>query len=101
VLGIAVVVVAGDVAVVALVDASRGAGVGVPDAGAPAVLPGSTLDLVGGGRRPPQKSLGEHLRCAHCLTAPCMMPETSWRPATMNRISSGTVASSAPARTSE
>ena len=54
-----VVVVVGDVAGVTVQHASRRVAVGVPDRRTTAAFLGSSLDLVGGGGRPPQKSCGE------------------------------------------
>ena len=59
VLGAAVVVVAGDVAVVAVHDGTGDPAERVPDRVGPAVLVGGALDLVGGGRRPAQEVRGE------------------------------------------
>ena len=110
VLGHPVVVVAGQVAVVGVVDGSGHAGEGVPDGGPTAVLGHRALDLVRRRRGPPEEAgreraghdLGGRPRtgeCGHAFTAPCMMPATSWRPARTKRMSSGIVESVAPAST--
>src|SRR5690606_13497362 len=99
--GVPVVVVAGDVAGVPVHHRAGRVREDVPDRVAAAVLVTGSLDLVGRGGAAPEEVGREGAWSGHCLTAPCMMPATSWRPATMNRTSSGIVARQAPARTRE
>ncbi len=111
---IAVIVVAGDIAVVGVDHRARHPAEGVPDRGGAPVLERRALDLEGGGGTPEEEVLGEGTRCAlrHgsdllCIevfhrqpfTAPAMMPLTSCLPAKTNSSSRGTVARSTPART--
>jgi hypothetical protein len=110
VLGHPVVVVAGDVARVPVHHGAGDPAERVPDRRRAAVLGGGALDLVRRGGGAPEEpgregevasrpGGGADVEVGHPLTAPCMMPATSWRPVRMNRISSGMVASVVPART--
>ena len=62
---VAPVVVAGDVAVVPARGEARGMDEPLPDAGPGAVGEGRAFDLVGGGRRAPEKTVGEAGRVTH------------------------------------
>ena len=108
----AVVVVARHVPVVAVGDGVGHAAEGVPDRRQAAVLGGGALDLVRRSGGAPEE-VGREADCiarglqdvgagggvGHPLTAPCMMPATSWRPVRTNRTSSGIVESTAPQST--
>ena len=69
VLGIPVVEVARDRARVAVAHLALAGGEGVPDAHAAPVLLGRALDLVGGGRRPPQEVAGKVSVSGHSASA--------------------------------
>ena len=113
VVAIAMVVVAGDIAVLARDHGARHAGEGIPDRVPSTVQVGRSLDLIGGGRRTEQKRLGERTACrvgglpllpgeqGHPFTAPCMIPLTSCLPAKTNRSRRGMVDKSTPASTIE
>ena len=61
------VVVAGDVAGVAVQDVARRMREGVPDRGAASVLVYGALDLVGGGRGAPQEAFRKVTRSAYLV----------------------------------
>ena len=96
VLPVAVVVVDGDPAVVAALHGAGHLAEHVPD-GRPLVVDvGGALDLERRRRRPPPEAVRE-LQRGHPFTAPAMMPDTRWRPASANSARSGMVASTTPA----
>src|SRR5690606_24983080 len=110
VLGPAVVVVARDVAGVAAGDRARDPRERVPDGRRAPVLGDRALDLVRRGGGAPHEVRREHPRAlrrlgrggvvglrGHPFTAPCMIPATSWRPATTNRAMSGITEMTTPA----
>ena len=97
---IAVVVIAGDPAIVSVDDRTRHAAERIPDRVGAAVLLARPLDLERRRRGAEPEALWKAAH-AHPFTAPCMMPETSWRPAKANSRISGAVASSTPASTIE
>ncbi|MNW54261.1 hypothetical protein D3C74_318550 [compost metagenome] len=112
VLAVAVVVVARDLAVVATQDGARDPAERVPDGVLAAVGVRGPLDLERGRGGAPEESLGERDAprgaqgagrddLGHPLTAPCMMPATSWRPVKMNSTINGRVTRNTPAMTSE
>jgi len=96
VLAVAVIVVHRHVGVLPARDGTRDCAEVVPDGRGAAPGPGGTLDLVGRRGGAPAETRGESDH-GHPLTAPCMIPETRWRPATMNSNSSGNVANTTPA----
>ena len=63
---------------------------------APQTKPAGKTEVGCGGAGPGRGPGGE---VGHPLTAPCMMPATSWRPVRTKRTRSGSVASVVPART--
>ncbi len=100
-----VVLVAGDITVVPVKDGSRDPRERVPDRVLTSILVCGALHLVGGSGSTPEESFWE---CnilvwwgRHPLTAPCMMPATSWRPARKNNTSSGAVEIATPAMIKE
>ena len=117
VVAVEVVVIAGDVAVVAVDHGVGHPAERVPDRVATTVLAGRTFDLEGRGGGAEQEVRRERARGgghpggvlsggggghgAHPFTAPAMMPLTSCLPTNTKRINRGMVASSTPARTME
>ncbi len=86
-----VVVVAGDVAVVAAVDLAGSPAERVPDARRAAVLGGSPLDLERSRAGAPGEAFGKLESCGHPLTAPCITPPTMCFPRNAKAISTGMV----------
>jgi hypothetical protein len=95
-----------DLAVVAIDDAARRAGEGVPDGLPTPVLLGGALDLVARRRDAPDEVVREVrardvvAAVGRPLTPPCMMPPMIWRPKMMNTMTSGRVPRRVPAMTS-
>lgn len=91
VLGVAVVVVAGDSTGRAVEHLASGRREGVPDGRSAAAFGDAALHLVGRRRRAPEKACRE----GH-TGAPFRMPRTRWRPSSRNSAMTGTTARVAP-----
>ena len=59
------VMIAGDIAGIAVADSARGMGELVPDAGTGTIGQRRTFDLVGGSRRAPEEIRGKRSECSH------------------------------------